>query len=659
MLVSYQLHSVNDLREWNAWFVKGGTALKIDPHFVPGVAPGPFSFILSHDTPLFEDGLPKYNYSTLNGVLDYFRNGHHPPIRGNSVEVSLCFKARPDGVCSERPSKDASNWLDAVDDFFAEANNVIRIVKQSNDLDLSFVLDGAAKPCGCLADRWRPWESVWTHHDDCSLACFRSDGHFCQRFTRLNDSTDSDWKGMANSSVHYGKFGLQTNTSLRVWEPDKESDICGIIDTYSEGRDAGVPSGRELSFAINFDPAMFDVFVSGCVFGKEARGFNAVVGKRQNGNGETNPHLSAVGENRFILSYELENGVLVEEALDLSDGTFERLRMKPLKGRVDRANDNTSSVLVLNDVATQCLIRWNDTGQCLWHPGAKALPFSGSITSALLRAVHDNHIFVFACDGFRIYGAYLNRKNNATDYVVGFHLLGFGKGLETSHLSDQLLLVTEGNRCYNSHSQNTQSHPLVCDVVEHPDESGCGNYGMLDYTLGHVNDWIDWLSTPGVSKSYTTVLTPCNERLLHGTFSSGSNPSSALFELVDGRTGVLVAGERCNNAGGSIGAAKGSESSCGTPRLGVNGIVISAFGVSLLHENDSNSPKGDGSDDGGNIIPGSHYAAFMEGLGGTAIVLLLAAMVVLCGWKSSSRALRKIDPPTQSKRKEYQTLNSE
>jgi hypothetical protein len=96
-MAQYQLHSTDDLREWNAMFAKGVTSLKIDPHYVPGSN----AFKLSHDLPKLIGQEP---YSTLDDVLEYFTSSAPPSIHNQTISVALCFKSAPKDICSSLPS---------------------------------------------------------------------------------------------------------------------------------------------------------------------------------------------------------------------------------------------------------------------------------------------------------------------------------------------------------------------------------------------------------------------------------------------------------------------------------------------------------------------------------------------------------------------------
>jgi len=78
-----------------------------------------------------------------------------------------------------------------------------------------------------------------------------------------------------------------------------------------------------------------------------------------------------------------------------------------------------------------------------------------------------------------------------------------------------------------------------------------------------------------------TIITACNEFLLHGTWGAGGRTSPSLFHMKEGdgyseeRVGVIVAYE----------AYKGTEDlGCGTPLKNQNGIVLSSFALNVVHD---------------------------------------------------------------------------
>jgi hypothetical protein len=80
------------------------------------------------------------------------------------------------------------------------------------------------------------------------------------------------------------------------------------------------------------------------------------------------------------------------------------------------------------------------------------------------------------------------------------------------------MVVSDYGYCYNSHHHNTRSVPVVCASTPEPSK------GVLDYSIGLVQDWLDVAS----SSVATSQLTPCHSRIFHGSYDQGHNPSVAL-----------------------------------------------------------------------------------------------------------------------------------
>ena len=499
MSVSYQVHSLNDSREWSAYFAKGATSIKIDPHWLASLPTsdetGILSLPLSHDGPLLSTSLP---YSTLSSLIQFFTI---PPtsVHGKTIEVALCFKSAPPDLCTMPRSPAVTDWFSRVDSFFAAMSDLIPTIKSDYNLTLILTLDGDGKPWDCKSDMWQPHKSVWIETDEQSASCFDSDAGLCSRFTILNDPDKSDWENLALPDVHYGKFGYKTDQTLQLWEPDSQERIDELIGTYTSSRDAGTPSGGGLAFAINIDQSMFDVFSSRSLTGSDARGFDMLLAGSEGASGAA---LTKMANNVFEVTWGDERD---GRKIVTSDGSFESIEVQELGEASPPPLD---------------------------APGAADV--------------------VFKTDGVFVYGSTV---------TSGWKKVGVGSAFSSSTLHDQVLLVTEGNHCYNSHSHNTRSAPLVCRPKALP-EHGCG--GALDYSLGSGENWVSWLEA-----EHDTTVTVCNEFILHGTWGLGSNPSAVLFDLgEEEEVGVLVSYEVY---GGT------AENDCGTPIRGGEGIGLSSW----------------------------------------------------------------------------------
>lgn len=153
--VGYQIHSNNDLEEWGQLLVKGATRFKVDVHYqekgINCAEKGYDSecFLLSHDSPSSE--LVSYNSS--DELILFLRNDCQSLRQSNDeIVISLCFKSAPD-KCDEL-SEAFATWVDMVDELYDS-------LTAAPPVGIQFVLDGDAKPEGCLASRWELWDSVW------------------------------------------------------------------------------------------------------------------------------------------------------------------------------------------------------------------------------------------------------------------------------------------------------------------------------------------------------------------------------------------------------------------------------------------------------------------------------------------------------------------
>lgn len=221
--IDYQLHSFNDLKEFPQILTKGARRFKFDPHYVANTAAchgKKDCLLLNHDTPL--PGKSAYNSS--DDLLDYLGSGEFEFLRnGDYVSIALCFKSAP-SKCKEN-NTDFNRWLDLVEDFFDR-------VAVLNIPNVEFILDGDAKPQGCLVDKWKPWNSVWIVND-CPNDAFYSDSleNDFYRFQVLNNKENvSNWKWMAGDNINYGKFA-HSSYAYQLWEVS-----CLIVLCYSRMR---------------------------------------------------------------------------------------------------------------------------------------------------------------------------------------------------------------------------------------------------------------------------------------------------------------------------------------------------------------------------------------------------------------------------------------
>lgn len=222
--------------------------------------------LLSHDPPLPPWAWEDRGYSdTLADLLDVVtdpdgpfataaRASPDPPLR-----IALCFKgAPPGGVCDGAPR--AQRWLGAVDRFFEAAQARLAASGLEQPGQVEFVLDGNALPLGCLAQRWRPWASVWMN-GSAPAAAFESDlpaSEGLDRFRVLNEAARVDrWAYYADPKVRFGKFGRPSSPyPYQAWEPGAQATIQELVRVFAEGP----PHGPGLDFATNADVAMLQLY---------------------------------------------------------------------------------------------------------------------------------------------------------------------------------------------------------------------------------------------------------------------------------------------------------------------------------------------------------------------------------------------------------------
>lgn len=197
------------------------------------------------------------------------------------------------------------------------------------------------------------------------------------------------------------------------------------------------------------------------------------------------------------------------------------------------------------------------------------LKFTGKITSfssAHLGGASEASL-VAVSDGVRIFLGVDHGSGS-----VPWRLFGLGSRATTAALGDVAVLVTEGNHCYNSHEYNTRTSPLVCEP-QVKEEDGCPE--VLDYSVATAANWVTWLEEDR-DEGEGYVVTACNDVVLHGSWGGGSKATVDLFDLGGsgsrGRVGVLAAYESYKAE---------EESVCGTPVMGVDGVVVSSFAVNV------------------------------------------------------------------------------
>lgn len=305
--VGHQIHSNNDLREFEANLLKGSYSFKFDPHYLvesscPEEASTPYGcLLLNHDRP--DISLNK-NYNSTNDLIEYLKSDRFQELRGNNiVSIALCFKSAPE-LCRTTLAA-FQNWLYLVDDFHARVINEVK--------GIEVILDGDAKPIDCLVGRWLPWNSVWINTDiavsDAKSSNSLDNDYY--RFQVLNDPESiAQWTNLASPSINYYKFSNGTYP-YQLWEPDAQSSFLQYVNIYKYGYSN--PTGNEIelaehpsgfNFAINIDVGMFQLYTGSAT----RKAINKII---VNDNLAYNPHIEYIEDSTrlFLHSYQLSNSL--------------------------------------------------------------------------------------------------------------------------------------------------------------------------------------------------------------------------------------------------------------------------------------------------------------------------------------------------------------
>ena len=295
--IGVQSHSYNDFRQWPQALAKAEASaraasaaaspdsfaapillmLKLDPQYQPESACTKFSrarpdprgcLAFNHDT--FAANA-RAGFNTSDDFVAYIADpALSRYLRGEAnitLAISLCFKGCGGSgcPCNGATNPTTANWLSLVDDFVAAIN----AAKAAHNLtSLEMLLDGDGNPVaaagGCLAQRWRPWNSVFISGGDPD-ASFTSNNATLgyDRLTTFNDPQGTSFSIAA--ALGFGKFaGLgvsgRGDTPYINWEPSDAKGIATAVGQYAGSPGAPNPAG--LRFAINIDAAQLDVYAA-------------------------------------------------------------------------------------------------------------------------------------------------------------------------------------------------------------------------------------------------------------------------------------------------------------------------------------------------------------------------------------------------------------
>jgi hypothetical protein len=291
-----QLHSFNDLRAVPQAFAKiapqpSGVLLKLDPQYLPPElcalqqrAPTPPDargcLMLNHDA------VTRSARATLNSSADLLALLADPALArytasaASPLVLSLCFKGCGGALgCPCDASAQTAAWLSLVDELLAALQRAAAAARGG----LRVVLDGAANPgaAACLAQRWRPLESVFISGDDPASAFLsNATAQGFDRLLTLNEPLDAFQTAAA---LGFGKFAAGARPYV-MWEPSDAAGMAAAARAYAARLAAGhPPHAPGMLWAVNTDPAQYAVYLAG----EGARGVNLALPR--NGSGPLAP----------------------------------------------------------------------------------------------------------------------------------------------------------------------------------------------------------------------------------------------------------------------------------------------------------------------------------------------------------------------------------
>jgi hypothetical protein len=277
-----QLHSYNDGRVWSTALSKLPSSpryLKLDPQWLPAglclnqsrvtVADPRGCFVFNHD-PVGPDARTSMN--TSSDLLAWLLLPEAAPFTLDArapLTISFCFKGCGGAGCPCDGASSSAAWLSLVGELVANASALV----SRHGLHVRFLLDGDGNPGAhaCLANMWRPLQSVYISGDD-PAAAFTSDdaARGFDRLAVLNEPLPT-WP--VAGALRFGKF-FNKSEPMIVWEPSDQAGMLSVAETYS--RDAPAPHSGGMLWAINTDPALWHTHLAPALGG---RATNAVLAR--------------------------------------------------------------------------------------------------------------------------------------------------------------------------------------------------------------------------------------------------------------------------------------------------------------------------------------------------------------------------------------------
>lgn len=251
--IGYQLHSINDLREWNQFLKKGMVWLKVDLYYMnyefcnkwnQDLTDKRGCFLLTHDRPF----LRNKNY---NSSIELFHLVSKIP---KNLYIALCFKPESFNPCEN--SIDARNWQSLVDDIFTVTRRIVQT---------EFFLDGGGKAdkpsLSCLIHKWRPMKSMWIKNPEQALFSNDFDLGY-DRFQIVNQKEGPESNPGERirflQNHNFGKFKNSTYPYV-LWEPSDQHLILNISGEYMRYYPRFIHEPGFL-FSINLDPIQFEIY---------------------------------------------------------------------------------------------------------------------------------------------------------------------------------------------------------------------------------------------------------------------------------------------------------------------------------------------------------------------------------------------------------------
>jgi hypothetical protein len=237
---------------------------------------------------------------------------------------------------------------------------------------------------------------------------------------------------------------------------------------------------------------------------------------------------------------------------------------------------------------------------CVLLPEKVGSKSTAVITSGTVTVAHSSHkqqqyLVVAVSDGTTLYGGAVStaqavpvanddsNDHGDADTVHGVPLKYLGAGSDP-HLSAAEVLQADSAKQHSSHHSSSTTAAAVSDVVllvsgngysydrsTSSSTSGChalpsATPATLDYTVGQLDDWLQWLAQP------LSPVTPCDLLLYHGTYDRGSRPAAVLYPTQHGKLVLATVHQAEQHSAYTASLDKGAS-------VHQEGIVMSSFSL--------------------------------------------------------------------------------